>query len=91
MVVASVGAIFNVLLHAIATDIDTILMRAVLAGQRDRCGGGQSGCGPALFVLRCIALYDVYASTSLGNETLFLVLTILFPCDPALLPVLQPG
>ena len=77
---ARVGAIFNVLLHAIATDIDTILYAALSSlGSVIVVAVINLGVGLALFVLRCIALYDVYASTSLGNETLFLVLTILFP------------
>lgn len=80
VVVVGVGAIFNVLLHAIAADIDTILYAALSSlGSVIVVAVVNLGVGIALFVLRCIALYDVYASTSLGDETLFLVLTILFP------------
>lgn len=80
VVVASVGAIFNVLLYTMTTDTNAIIY-AVLSslGSVIVVAVINLGVGLALFVLRCIALYDVYASTSLGNETLFLVLTILFP------------
>ena len=93
VVVAGVGAILNVLLHAIAADIDAILYAALSSlGSVIVVAVVNLGVGIALFVLRCIALYDVYASTSLGNETLFLVLTILFPVTrPFFLPLTSSG
>lgn len=78
--VACIGAVGNVLLYAVTTDVDAIVY-AILSslGSVLFVAVINGGVGIALFVLRCMALYDVYASTSLGNETLFLVLSILFP------------
>lgn len=78
--VASIGAIVNVLLYSMTTDIESIVLAVVSSlGSVGFVAIINLGVTIALVVLRFIALYDVYASTSLGNETLFLVLSIIFP------------